>query len=63
MVGHLALPLLPVTIVVAGLMMLQPDLGTTLIISGTMFLLMFAAGVRLRYLLATGSSAERLGWR
>jgi len=53
-VGHLALPLLPVTIVVAGLVMLQPDLGTTLIISGTVFILLFAAGVRLRYLLVTG---------
>lgn len=53
-VAHLALPLLPVTILVTGLVMLQPDLGTTLIISGTMFLLLFAAGVRLRYLLVTG---------
>jgi cell division protein FtsW len=60
-VGHLALPLLPVTIVVAGLVMLQPDLGTTLIISGTMFLLMFAAGVRLRYLLATGIVGGTVG--
>jgi cell division protein FtsW len=53
-VAHLALPLLPVTVLVAGLVMLQPDLGTTLIIAGTMFLLLFAAGVRLRYLLVTG---------
>jgi cell division protein FtsW len=59
--GHLALPLAPVTIVVAGLVMLQPDLGTTLIISGTVFLLLFAAGVRFRYLLATGVVGSALG--
>jgi cell division protein FtsW len=35
--------------------------GTTLIISGTMFLLMFAAGVRLRYLLATGLVGGAVG--
>jgi len=59
--GHLAIPLLPVWIVVAGLVMLQPDLGTTLIISGTLFSLAFAAGVRLRYLLATGIVGSALG--
>ena len=59
--GHLAIPLLPVWIIVAGLVMLQPDLGTTLIISGTLFLLAFTAGVRLRYLLATGIVGSALG--
>ena len=59
--GHLAIPLLPVWIVVAGLVMLQPDLGTTLIISGTLFLLAFTAGVRLRYLFATGIVGSALG--
>ena len=53
-IGHLALPMVPVTIVIASLVMLQPDLGTTLIISGTVFLMLFAAGVRFRYLLAAG---------
>lgn len=48
--GHLALPLLPVCVLVCGLVMLQPDLGTTSIIAGSIFLLLFAAGVRLRYL-------------
>jgi cell division protein FtsW len=52
--GHLALPLLPVCAVVCGMVMLQPDLGTTVIIAGSVFLLLFAAGVRLRYL-ATAS--------
>lgn len=59
--GHLALPLLPVTILVCGMVMLQPDLGTTLILAGTVFLLLFAAGVRLRYLLATGILGSALG--
>ena len=59
--GHLAIPLLPIWIIVAGLVMLQPDLGTTLIISGTLFLLAFTAGVRLRYLLATGIVGSALG--
>lgn len=48
--GHLAFPLLPVVVVVCGMVMLQPDLGTTVIIAGSVFLLLFAAGVRLRYL-------------
>jgi len=30
--------------------MLQPDLGTTVILAGSVFLLLFVAGVRLRYL-------------
>jgi cell division protein FtsW len=60
-VGHLALPLLPVVVVVTGLVMLQPDLGTTLIIAGTLFLLLFVAGVRFRYLLATWLVGSALG--
>lgn len=48
--GHLALPLLPVCAIVCGMVMLQPDLGTTVIICGSVFLVLFAAGVRLRYL-------------
>jgi cell division protein FtsW len=39
--------------VVAGIVMLQRDLGTTLIICGSVFLLLFVAGVRLRYLVWT----------
>jgi cell division protein FtsW len=48
--GHLALPLLPASAIVCALVMLQPDLGTTVILSGSVFLLLFVAGVRLRYL-------------
>jgi len=49
-VGHLVLPLLPVGLLVCGMVMLQPDLGTTVIISGSVLLMLFVAGVRLRYL-------------
>jgi cell division protein FtsW len=47
---HLILPLGPVVAIVAGLGMLQRDLGTTVILSGSVFLLLFAAGARLRHL-------------
>jgi cell division protein FtsW len=49
--GHLTLPLVPVVLIVCGLVMAQPDLGTTVILAGAVFLLLFAAGVRLRYLI------------
>lgn len=49
-VRRLAVPLLPISVLVCGLVMMQPDLGTTVIIAVTMFALAFAAGVRLRYL-------------
>ena len=48
--AHLLLPLGPAVGVVALLGMLQSDLGTTVILCGSVFLLLFVAGVRLRYL-------------
>jgi cell division protein FtsW len=53
------LPLGPLVLVVAGIVLLQRDLGTTLIICGSVFLLLFAAGLRLRSLIwtATGGAA------
>jgi cell division protein FtsW len=59
--GHLAIPLLPVWILVGGLVMLQPDLGTTVIISGALFAMLFVAGVRLRYLLVSGTVGAAVG--
>ncbi len=59
--GHLAMPLLPVAAIVSGLVMLQPDLGTTVIIAGTVFLVLFAAGVRLRYLTIAGIAGAVIG--
>jgi cell division protein FtsW len=52
--GHLLIPLLPVGLLVCGMVMLQPDLGTTVIIAGSILLLLFVAGVRLRYLTVAG---------
>ncbi|MGZ4149670.1 MAG: putative lipid II flippase FtsW [Actinomycetota bacterium] len=52
--SHLLLPLGPVVAIVAGLGMLQRDLGTTVIICGAAFVILFVAGVRLRYLGVAG---------
>jgi cell division protein FtsW len=52
---HLLIPLAPVVGLVAGLGILQRDLGTTMILCGSVFFLLFAAGVRLRYLLLSGA--------
>jgi cell division protein FtsW len=43
----------PMVAIVAGVVLLQRDLGTTLILCGSVFLLAFVAGVRLRYLATT----------
>ena len=60
--GHLLLPLLPVTALVCWLVMRQPDLGTTVILAGTIFVLLFIAGVRLRYLGIAGIAGAAIGW-
>lgn len=54
--SHLLLPLGPVVAVIAGLGILQRDLGTTLIICASVFVMLFVAGVRLRYLAVTGAA-------
>jgi cell division protein FtsW len=59
---HLAIPLGLVLVVVCGLIVLQRDLGTTTIVAVTAFMLVFAAGVRFRYLLFTGLVATVAGW-
>ena len=59
--GHLAIPLFPVYVIVCALVMLQPDLGTTVILAGSAFLLLFAAGVRLRYLSLAGIVGAAIG--
>jgi cell division protein FtsW len=50
------LPILGLLGLVAGLIMLQPDLGTTLSIAGTTFFLLIAAGARVSHLLALGGT-------
>jgi cell division protein FtsW len=47
------LPLFAIVGSVSILVLLQPDLGTMMVIAGTAFLLMFVAGVRLRLLATT----------
>ena len=59
---HFALPLLPVTVLVCGMVIVQPDLGTAVILAGSVFLLLFAAGVRLRYLGAAGIVGGAIGF-
>ncbi len=46
---QLLLPLGPIVVIIAGLGMAQTDLGTTVIIVGSVLIVLFAAGVRMRY--------------
>ena len=48
--GHTALPLIPALAVLAGLVMLQPDLGTTMLIGVIGMGMLFVAGAPIRYL-------------
>ncbi len=52
--AHLLLPLAPVVLGIALLTILQRDLGTTVILCGSVFLMLFVAGVRMRYLAIGG---------
>jgi cell division protein FtsW len=54
----------PLVVVVGstiGLILLQPDLGTAMVIAGSVFLLLFVAGVRLRLLFATATFWSLIG--
>jgi cell division protein FtsW len=54
----------PVVVLVgltAGLILLQPDLGTAMVIAASMFLLLFVAGVRLRVLFTTALCSGLVG--
>ncbi|MGZ5213382.1 MAG: putative lipid II flippase FtsW [Actinomycetota bacterium] len=51
---HLALPLGPVVLLVAAIVLLQRDLGTTIVIVGSVLMMLFVAGARLRHLVVTG---------
>jgi cell division protein FtsW len=59
---HLALPLVPVVGLVAWLVMRQPDMGTTVLLAGTVFCMLFAAGVRLRHLGMVAGTGAVLGY-
>ncbi|MCG6919336.1 MAG: putative lipid II flippase FtsW [Deltaproteobacteria bacterium] len=53
-------PHLVISAVFIGLVVMQPDLGTAITFAVLTFLLLFVAGVRLRYLLATGLAVTPL---
>ncbi len=54
-VRHLLVPVLPVTVLLAGLVMAQPDLGTTLLVCSIAFGLLFIAGTPLPLLTLMGT--------
>jgi cell division protein FtsW len=58
----LALPLVPVVGIVCALILLQPDLGTAVIIGGTVFAMLFVAGARLKHLILGGGATLALGF-
>jgi cell division protein FtsW len=58
---QLLLPLAPVVAMVCGLILLQPDMGTGVIVVSSVFVLLFAAGARLRHLAAGGALIGGLG--
>jgi cell division protein FtsW len=58
---ELTLPLAPVVGFVAGLILLQPDMGTAVIVVASVFIVLFAAGARARHLLVGGAGLATLG--
>ncbi|MFP5297449.1 MAG: putative lipid II flippase FtsW [Actinomycetota bacterium] len=52
--SHTLIPMLPVLVIYSGLIMLQPDLGTTLLVGAIGMGMLFVAGAPLRYLLPLG---------
>ena len=61
-VRQLLLPLGPVVVVVCGLILLQPDMGTAMIVVATVFVLVFAAGARMRHLVVGAGGLGVLGF-
>jgi cell division protein FtsW len=59
--GELAKPLGILTAIFCGLILLEPDLGTTITLCGMMFAIFLVAGVPLRPLLASGVLAVGVG--
>lgn len=56
----LVMPIVPLVGLMALLIVLQPDLGTFVIIAATVFVLLFVAGAKLRHLLLLGLSGLSL---
>jgi cell division protein FtsW len=58
---QITMPLVPVCGVICALILLQPDMGTTVIIVASVFVLLFVAGARLRHLVVGGIGLGALG--
>src|SRR5439155_19250165 len=58
---RLVLPVVLVVLPIAGLVLLQPDLGTTFVIAASVATLLFASGIRLRTLAAWFAAALAFG--
>jgi cell division protein FtsW len=61
-VREVTLPLAPVVGVVCGLILLQPDMGTAVIILASVFVLLFVAGARLKHLVVGAAGLGVLGF-
>jgi cell division protein FtsW len=59
---ELVLPLAPVVGLICGLILLQPDMGTAVIIVASVFVLLFVAGARLKHLVVGGAGLGALGF-
>jgi cell division protein FtsW len=58
---QLAMPLIPVVLVISILIMLQPDMGTTIIVVASVAVLLFSAGARMKHLLVGFAGLVSLG--
>ena len=58
---QLAFPLVPLVLFVSMLIMLQPDMGTTIILVGSVGVLFFAAGARVKHLMVGMGALVTLG--
>ena len=59
---QLLVPLAPVVGLVCGLILLQPDMGTAVIVVTSVFVLLFVAGARLKHLLVGAAGLGTLGF-
>jgi cell division protein FtsW len=59
---QLLLPLAPVVGLVCALILLQPDMGTTVIVVASVFVVSFVAGARLTHLIVGGAGLGALGF-
>jgi cell division protein FtsW len=58
---QLMLPLAPVVGLIGGLILLQPDMGTAVILVASVFILLFTAGARLKHLAMGGAGLATVG--